>query len=77
MILSPGVAPHLKIFEYARQQGIKITGEFEFSSAFIKEPTVAITSSFGAFKKRARPLPLTWFTETRVGNVGETDWRKS
>ncbi len=47
VILSPGVAPHLKIFEYARQQGIKITGEFEFSSAFIKEPTVAITGTNG------------------------------
>lgn len=47
VILSPGVAPHLKIFEYARQQGIKITGEFEFSSAFIKEPVVAITGTNG------------------------------
>lgn len=47
VILSPGVAPHLKIFEYARQQGIKITGEFEFSSAFIKEPIVGITGTNG------------------------------
>lgn len=47
VILSPGVAPHLKIFEYARQQGIKITGEFEFISAFIKEPLVAITGTNG------------------------------
>lgn len=47
VILSPGVAPHLKIFEYARQQGIKITGEFEFISAFIKEPLVAVTGTNG------------------------------
>ena len=47
VILSPGVAPHLKIFEYARQQGIKITGEFEFVSAFIKEPVVAVTGTNG------------------------------
>lgn len=47
VILSPGVAPHLKIFEYARQQGIKITGEFEFVSAFIKEPLVGVTGTNG------------------------------
>jgi UDP-N-acetylmuramoylalanine--D-glutamate ligase len=47
VVLSPGVAPHLKIFEYARQQGVKITGEFEFSSGFIKEPIVAITGTNG------------------------------
>ena len=47
VILSPGVAPHLKIFEYARQQGVKITGEFEFVSAFIKEPIAAVTGTNG------------------------------
>jgi UDP-N-acetylmuramoylalanine--D-glutamate ligase len=47
VILSPGVAPHLKIFEYARQQGIKITGEFEFVSSFISEPLVGITGTNG------------------------------
>jgi len=47
VILSPGVAPHLKIFEYARQQGVKITGEFEFISAFIKEPLVGVTGTNG------------------------------
>ncbi len=47
VVLSPGVAPHLKIFEYARQQGIKITGEFEFASGFIKEPVVGITGTNG------------------------------
>jgi len=47
VILSPGVASHLKIFEYARQQGVKITGEFEFVSGFIKEPIAAITGTNG------------------------------
>ncbi len=47
VILSPGVASHLKIFEYARQQGVKITGEFEFSAGFIKEPMAAVTGTNG------------------------------
>lgn len=47
VILSPGVASHLKIFEYARQQGVKITGEFEFAAGFIKEPVAAITGTNG------------------------------
>lgn len=47
VILSPGVPSTLKIFEYARSQGVKITGEFEFSSWFIKEPMVGITGTNG------------------------------
>ncbi len=47
VILSPGVSSHLKIFEYAKQQGVKITGEFEFVQNFIKEPIVAITGTNG------------------------------
>lgn len=47
VILSPGVPSTLKIFEYARSQGIKITGEFEFSSQFVKEPVIAITGTNG------------------------------
>jgi len=47
VILSPGVASHLKIFEYARQQGVKITGEFEFAVGFIKEPVAAVTGTNG------------------------------
>lgn len=47
VILSPGVSPNLKIFEYARSQGIKITGEFEFIQAFIKEPIIGITGTNG------------------------------
>lgn len=47
VILSPGVSPILKIFEYARSQGIKITGEFEFAQGFIKEPIISITGTNG------------------------------
>lgn len=47
VILSPGIPSHLKIFEYARNQGIKITGELEFISQFIKEPMIAITGTNG------------------------------
>lgn len=47
VILSPGVPNSLKIFDYARSQGIKVTGEFEFSTGFIKEPIVAITGTNG------------------------------
>lgn len=47
VILSPGVPNSLKIFDYARSQGIKVTGEFEFSTGFIKQPIVAITGTNG------------------------------
>src|SRR3954471_10310066 len=30
IILSPGVPPNLKIFDYARSNGVTVTGEFEF-----------------------------------------------
>ncbi|MBX7232361.1 MAG: UDP-N-acetylmuramoyl-L-alanine--D-glutamate ligase [Bdellovibrionales bacterium] len=47
IVLSPGVPPHLKIFDYARSQGVKVTGEFEFCTKFIKEPVVAVTGTNG------------------------------
>ena len=47
VILSPGVPSTLKIFDYARSQGIKITGEFEFSAGFIKEPIIGLTGTNG------------------------------
>jgi UDP-N-acetylmuramoylalanine--D-glutamate ligase len=47
VILSPGVSSNLKIFEYARSQGVKITGEFEFAQGFIKEPMIGITGTNG------------------------------
>lgn len=47
IILSPGVSPYLKIFEYARNHNVKVTGEFEFSTWFVKEPVIAITGTNG------------------------------
>ena len=47
VILSPGVPSHLKLFNYIKNHGVHITGEFEFSSRFIKEPMVVITGTNG------------------------------
>ena len=47
IVLSPGVPPHLKIFDYARSQGVSVTGELEFCAQFIKEPIVAVTGTNG------------------------------
>lgn len=47
IILSPGVSTYLKIFEYAKAQGIKVVGELEFASWFIKEPILAVTGTNG------------------------------
>lgn len=47
VVLSPGVPGNLKIFDYARSQGVKITGEFEFAANFIKEPIIGITGTNG------------------------------
>ncbi|MCS6838876.1 MAG: UDP-N-acetylmuramoyl-L-alanine--D-glutamate ligase [Bdellovibrionaceae bacterium] len=47
VILSPGISTYLKIFEYCRAQGIKVVGELEFASWFIKEPILAVTGTNG------------------------------
>lgn len=47
VVLSPGVPSNMKIFDYARSQGVKITGEFEFAAGFIKEPVIAVTGTNG------------------------------
>ena len=47
IILSPGVPPNLKIFEYARTNGVVVTGEFEFSTWFIKQPVISVTGTNG------------------------------
>lgn len=64
VILSPGVSPILKIFEYARTQGIKITGEFEFAQGFIKEPIIGITGTNG--KTTVARLTEAMLTESGV-----------
>jgi UDP-N-acetylmuramoylalanine--D-glutamate ligase len=47
VMLSPGISSQLKIFEYARQNGVHVTGEFEFMTQFITKPMIAITGTNG------------------------------
>lgn len=47
VILSPGVPCHLKLFEYVKEQGVEVTGEFEFCSRFIKTPLLVVTGTNG------------------------------
>ncbi len=47
IILSPGINPTLKIFDYARSHGVPVTGEFEFAHWFITEPVIAVTGTNG------------------------------
>jgi UDP-N-acetylmuramoylalanine--D-glutamate ligase len=47
IVLSPGVPPGLKIFEYARNNGVQVVGEFEFAAWFIREPIIACTGTNG------------------------------
>ncbi len=82
VILSPGVSSNLKIFEYARGQGVKITGEFEFSQGFIKEPIIGITGTNG--KTSVAKLTESFLTasgvKTWVGGSNErplTDYLRS
>src|SRR4051812_10691304 len=74
IVLSPGVPPHLKIFDYARSQGVFVTGELEFCSQFIKEPMIAVTGTNG--KTTTTNLIYTFLIESGVkawvgGNIGE------
>lgn len=74
IILSPGVPPNLKIFEYARSNGVVVTGEFEFSTWFIKQPIVAVTGTNG--KSTTCKLVELFLKESGVrtwlgGNFGE------
>lgn len=47
IVLSPGISPQLKIFDYAKSNGVQVTGEFEFSSRFVQEPIIAVTGTNG------------------------------
>jgi UDP-N-acetylmuramoylalanine--D-glutamate ligase len=47
IVLSPGVNPHDKIFESARQKGIQFIGELELASTLITQPIIAITGTNG------------------------------
>lgn len=47
IMLSPGISSQLKIFDYARQNGVHVTGEFEFMTQFITKPIIALTGTNG------------------------------
>ncbi|MEQ1876777.1 MAG: UDP-N-acetylmuramoyl-L-alanine--D-glutamate ligase [Bdellovibrionia bacterium] len=47
IVLSPGVSPELKIFDYARHHGVKVTNELELAASFVQEPIIAITGTNG------------------------------
>lgn len=47
IVLSPGVSPELKVFEYARKNGVHVTGDIEFAFHFIEQPIIAITGTNG------------------------------
>ncbi|MEQ1664861.1 MAG: UDP-N-acetylmuramoyl-L-alanine--D-glutamate ligase [Bdellovibrionales bacterium] len=66
IILSPGISPNLKIFEYARSQGVQVTGEFEFCSQFVKKPIIALTGTNG--KTTVAHLIGLFLTESGVKN---------
>lgn len=46
-LLSPGVSPKLALFDEARRRGIRVTGELEFCSQFLRGPILGITGSNG------------------------------
>jgi UDP-N-acetylmuramoylalanine--D-glutamate ligase len=74
IVLSPGVPPNLKIFDYARSHGVQVTGEFEFASWFITEPVIAVTGTNG--KSTTCKLIELFLKESGVsawlgGNYGE------
>lgn len=47
IILSPGISPNIKIFDYVRSHGVKVTGEFEFAASYLEEPVIAVTGTNG------------------------------
>lgn len=74
IILSPGVPQNLKIFDYARSNGVTVTGEFEFATWFIKEPIIAVTGTNG--KSTTCKLTELFLQESGIkvwlgGNFGE------
>lgn len=47
VIISPGIASNLKLFDHVRSLGILVTGEFEFCSRFVEEPMIVVTGTNG------------------------------
>src|SRR5690606_23402075 len=73
IILSPGISPELKIFDYARHHGVRVVGELELAASFVQEPIIAVTGTNG--KSTVSKLIETFLTESGVkcwlgGNYG-------
>jgi len=47
IVISPGVDSELPELQEARKRGIKVSGEIELASTFVKEPIIAITGTNG------------------------------
>lgn len=47
IVLSPGVDSELPVLQRARKSGVRVVGEMELASSFIKEPVIAITGTNG------------------------------
>ena len=47
IVLSPGVDSELPVMQRARKSGVRVIGEMELASSFIKEPIIAITGTNG------------------------------
>ncbi len=47
IVVSPGISVNSKLFEHVRSRGVWVTGEFEFCSAFVKEPMILVTGTNG------------------------------
>jgi UDP-N-acetylmuramoylalanine--D-glutamate ligase len=47
IVLSPGVDTELPVIKAARKAGVRVIGEMELASSFIKEPVIAITGTNG------------------------------
>ena len=47
VVVSPGVPVNIKLFDHVKSKGVWVTGEFEFSSLFIKEPMIVVTGTNG------------------------------
>lgn len=47
MVLSPGVRPDQPLFEQARRAGVRVTGDVEAASEFLRGPVLGITGSNG------------------------------
>ncbi len=73
IVLSPGVSPELKVFEYARKNGVHVTGDIEFAFHFIEQPIIAMTGTNG--KSTTCKLAELMLTESGIkvwlgGNFG-------